>query len=224
MENDYRKILLNQEKLNIEKKYLLQSLRSKGNFEEKVLKAMAYVPRELFVLEEYIDKTYEDNALPLICGQSISQPYTVAYMTNLLQTEPGQKVLEIGTGSGYQSCILAELGTEVYTIERIPELYEYARKRIEKLGYKIHQKLDDGTIGWKEHAPYDRIIVTAAAPQTPLALLSQLKIGGKMVIPVGDRSSQTMKRITRISETNFETEDFSTFRFVPLIGKQGWEN
>lgn len=215
MEND---------RLFIEKKTLIDSLRRKGITDQRVLQAMLKIPREKFVLPEYLDRAYDDNALPLICGQSISQPYTVAFMTQLLKLEPNLKVLEIGTGSGYQSCILAELGCKTYSIERIPELYEYAKKRFEELGYSIVQKLGDGTNGWKEFAPYDRIIVTAAAPQAPLPLLAQLKVGGFMAIPIGDKSSQIMKRITRVSDTNFETEEFSYFRFVPLIGEQGWEN
>lgn len=212
------------EKLNIEKKALISSLKRKGIHDEKVLNALAKIPREKFVLEEYLDKTYDDNALPIICSQTISQPYTVAFMTQLLQLQPGLKILEIGTGSGYQSCILAELGCETYSIERIPELYEYARKRINELGYVIKQKIDDGTNGWREYAPFDRILVTAAAPQAPLSLLSQLKVGGFMVIPIGDKSSQMMKKIIRTTETQFETENFSYFRFVPLIGEQGWES
>lgn len=210
------------EKLQSEKEYLIDSLRRKGISDTRVLDAMSKIPRELFVLPEYINKTYEDNALPITYGQTISQPYTVAFMTQLLKVSPGLKVLEIGTGSGYQSCILAELGCHTYTIERIAELYEYSKQRIEQLGYKIHQKIDDGTTGWKEFAPFDRILVTAAAPQAPLALLSQLTIGGWMVIPIGDKSSQIMKRINRKTEIDFETEDFAYFRFVPLIGEQGW--
>ncbi len=211
-------------KLFKEKKALIDSLRRKGIGDQRVLQAMLKIPREKFVLPEYLDRAYEDNALPLICGQSISQPYTVAFMTQLLKLEPNLKVLEIGTGSGYQSCIIAEMGCRTYTIERIPELYEYAKKRFDELGYCVTQKLGDGTSGWKEFAPFDRIIVTAAAPQAPLSLLSQLKVGGFMVIPIGDKSSQMMKRITRTSEINFETEEFAYFRFVPLIGEQGWEN
>jgi len=212
------------DKLFVEKKALIDSLRRKGIRDERVLQAMMKVPREKFVLPEYLDRTYEDNALPLICGQTISQPYTVAFMTQLLKLQPYMKVLEIGTGSGYQSSILAEMGCSIYTIERIPELYDYAKKRLQELGYNVIQKLGDGTNGWKEFSPYDRIIVTAAAPQAPLSLLAQLKVGGFMVIPIGDKSSQMMKRITRTSEIDYETEDFTYFRFVPLIGEQGWQN
>lgn len=213
MEND---------KLIIEKKYLIDNLRKKGITDENVLNSLSKIPREIFVLNDYYEKTYEDNALPIICGQTISQPYTVAFMTQLLEISPGLKVLEIGTGSGYQSCILADMGCETYSIERIPELHDYAKKRIKQLGLNVIQKIDDGTNGWKEFAPYDRILVTAAAPQAPLSLLSQLKIGGFMVIPIGDKSSQMMKRITRKNDTEFETEEFAYFRFVPLIGEQGW--
>ncbi len=209
-------------KLLREKIELVDSLRNKGIVDEKVLKAIRKVPRELFVLDEYRDRTYEDNALPLICSQTISQPYTVAFMTQLLEISPRIKVLEIGTGSGYQSCILAEMDCKVYSIERIPELYHYAKERIQKLGYEVVQKIDDGTTGWREFAPFDRILVTAAAPQSPLPLLSQLAIGGFMVIPIGDKSTQIMKRITRKTTIEFETEEFASFRFVPLIGEQGW--
>lgn len=205
------------------KNELIDSLRKKGIKDENVLKAIRKIPRELFVLDDYLSKTYEDIALPLICGQTISQPYTVAFMTQLLQITPSLKVLEIGTGSGYQSSILAEMGCKTYSIERIPELYEFSKERIKKLNYEVVQKIDDGTKGWKEFAPFDRILVTAAAPQAPLSLLSQIDVGGFMIIPIGDKSSQMIKRITRKSEIQFETEEFDYFRFVPLIGEQGWE-
>lgn len=211
------------ESLDKDKQELIKSLKLKGIRSEAVLATLAKIPRELFIEENIKFRAYEDNALPIICGQTISQPYTVAFMTELLDLNSDLKVLEIGTGSGYQTCILKELSKEVYTIERIPELFEFSKNIFKQLGYQINQKLDDGTTGWVEFAPYDRIIVTAGAPETPLPLLKQLSVGGKMVIPIGDKSSQIMTRVTRKSFTEFYSEKFSQFRFVPLIGRLGWQ-
>ncbi len=209
--------------LQIQKQDLINLLIRKGIKSESVLFAISKIPRELFISEDLKARAYEDNALPIQCGQTISQPYTVAFMTQILDLKPNLKVLEIGTGSGYQTCILKELAKEVYTIERIPELFDFSKNMFKKLGYEIYQKLDDGTNGWAEFAPYDRIIVTAGAPETPLPLLKQLSIGGIMVIPIGDKNSQIMTKITRQSNINFSKEEFAQFRFVPLIGKEGWQ-
>lgn len=207
-----------------QKEKLISDLKLKGIKSEKVLSAMWKVPREKFIDQSIWEQSYQDVALPIICGQTISQPYTVAFMTEKLDVSSGMKVLEIGTGSGYQSCILAELGANVYSVERIEELYFYSQNMFKELGYNIIQKLGDGTFGWKDFAPYDRIIITAGAPETPLELLKQMKINAKMIIPIGNRTLQIMTLIERKSATEFITTKFSQFRFVPLIGEQGWEN
>lgn len=195
----------------------------KGINDERILRAIKKIPREIFVPDEYIEHTYDDAALPIGCGQTISQPYTIAFMTEMLDIQPNMKVLEIGTGSGYHACVLCELGADVYTIERIPELYEMAKNNFEKLGYTVHQRLGDGSIGWEEEAPFDRIIVPASAPRIPSILIKQLKIGGKMIIPIGNREIQTMHLLTRSNETQYIDRRLQTFKFVPLIGLEGWE-
>lgn len=210
--------------LKIQKEKLLKLLIQKGISDTFILDALARVPREYFVPKELYDRSYEDNALPIICNQTISQPYTVAFMTMLIDVLPEMKILEIGTGSGYQAAVLSELGVHVYSVELIPELYDYSKKILQSLNYFINQKLGDGTLGWEEEAPFDRIIVTAGAPRTPQKLLEQLKINGKMVIPIGDKQFQTMNLIEKISATKFKTSAHSEFRFVPLIGKEGWIN
>lgn len=195
----------------------------KGINDERILRAIKKIPREIFVPDEYIEHTYDDAALPIGYGQTISQPYTIAFMTEMLDIQPNMKVLEIGTGSGYHACVLCELGANVYTIERIPELYEMAKINFEKLGYTVHQRLGDGSIGWEEEAPFDRIIVPASAPRIPSILIKQLKIGGKMIIPIGNREIQTMHLLTRCDETQYIDRRLQTFKFVPLIGLEGWE-
>ncbi|MBZ0200504.1 MAG: protein-L-isoaspartate(D-aspartate) O-methyltransferase [Ignavibacteriaceae bacterium] len=167
---------------------------------------------------------YKDIALPIGSGQTISQPYTVAYMTQALKLKtPNSKVLEIGTGSGYQAAILFNMGMKVYSIERQFDIYDKTRKLLDKNGIRINTKCGDGTIGWVEHAPYDGIIVTAGSPSVPVSLKKQLAIGGRLVIPVGDKNTQTLKIVTKIDEDNFEIEDVPQFAFVPLIGREGWE-
>jgi len=198
-------------------------LIEKGINDERILQAINKIPRETFVPEEYVVHTYDDAALPIGCGQTISQPYTIAFMTEMLDIQPNMKVLEIGTGSGYHACVLCELGANVYTIERIPELYEMAKINFEKLGYTVHQRLGDGSIGWEEEAPFDRIIVPASAPRIPSILIKQLKIDGKMIIPIGGREIQTMHLLTRCDETQYIDRRLQTFKFVPLIGLEGWE-
>jgi protein-L-isoaspartate(D-aspartate) O-methyltransferase len=206
-----------------EREELIQILKTRGIRNESVLAAFRKVERHLFVPEIMRFNAYKDVALPIGQGQTISQPYTVAYMTEALNPQPGQKVLEIGTGSGFQAAILSELGARVFTIERQFDLYNQTLKLFDKLGYKIAARCSDGTIGWAEFAPYDGIIVTAGGPTIPENLKKQLSIGGKMVIPVGGKTTQTMKILTKISEDKFETREAPYFAFVPLIGKEGWK-
>lgn len=207
--------------LEEEKKNLINSLRSKGIEDERLLNVFYKVPREKFVPPALRKFAYDDNALPIESMQTISQPFTVAYMTKALDVHHGDKVLEIGTGSGYQSAVLCELGAEVYTVERIENLYKSAEKLLENLGYKVHMKLDDGTLGWPENAPYDKIIVTAGAPSVPNSLVEQLNIDGKLVIPVGERKTQKLYVVTRTND-GIDYKMFEGFKFVPLIGKEGW--
>ncbi len=204
------------------RKQLIKDLQDKGFHDLPILKAFAEVPRHFFLPPIFLQQAYSDVAFPIEAGQTISQPSTVAYQTLLLQLEPRQKVLEIGTGSGYQACILASIGATVYTIERQMKLFNATKALLNNLPYRIICRFGDGTLGLPQEAPFDRILVTAGAPEIPKNLLKQLVIGGKLVIPVGDGETQTMTRVTRLDELTFETEQFQDFRFVPLIGKQGW--
>jgi protein-L-isoaspartate(D-aspartate) O-methyltransferase len=209
--------------LEEEKKKLIEELRYKGISDRRLLEAIYKVPREKFISDALRKYAYEDNALPIECSQTISQPFTVAYMTQALDVKEGCKVLEIGTGSGYQTAILREMGADVYSVERIERLYENAQKVLSELNYKVHLKLDDGTLGWGEFAPYDRIIVTAGAPEVPEHLLDQLIAGGIIVIPVGTKENQRLYVGTKADDgTIFKKYDY--FRFVPLIGEEGWGN
>ncbi len=202
---------------------LIDELREMGIADERVLQAIANVPREKFVPPELQHRAYENVPLPIGSGQTISQPYTVAFMTELLNVQPGDKILEIGTGSGYQAAVLAELGAIVYSVERTLDIYNRTLNLLDNFNYKIIMKYGDGTIGWNEYAPYDKIIVTAGSPQIPEALKKQLKTGGRIVIPVGDRESQKMILLMKNSDDDFEIKEFPNFRFVPLIGKNGWK-
>lgn len=204
------------------RKKLIKLLRDKGISDEHVLTAMEKVPRHFFFDQTFWTQAYKDIAFPIGEGQTISQPYTVAYQTELLHVEPGDKVLEIGTGSGYQTCILLELGAKVYTIERQENLYERAKQVLPKIGYQANFFLGDGSKGISEYAPFNKILVTAGAPFVPETLLKQLKIGGILVIPVGDEQSQKMLTILRVSENDYERIELDTFRFVPLIGDKAW--
>ncbi|MCB0458444.1 MAG: protein-L-isoaspartate(D-aspartate) O-methyltransferase [Flavobacteriaceae bacterium] len=196
---------------------LVKVVKSKGISDENILKAISEIPRHLFMDSGFIDFAYQDKAFPIGAGQTISQPYTVAFQTELLQIEAGDKVLEIGTGSGYQTAVLIALKAEVYSIERQKELYEKTRKFLPKLGYVAKKlKYGDGYKGWEEYAPFDKILVTAGAPFVPKPLLEQLKIGGKLVIPVGD-DVQVMTLYIRTGEKEFEKHEFGEFRFVPML-------
>jgi len=205
------------------RKKLVALLRDERKIEDKaLLEAFEKVPRHFFFDETFWAQAYKDIAFPIGEGQTISQPYTVAYQTQLLQIKKGDKVLEIGTGSGYQTCILLELGAKVYTIERQEKLYERAKLFLDKMGYHPEFFCGDGSKGIPEHAPYDKILVTAGAPFVPEVLLKQLKVGGICVIPVGDEQSQKMVTVFRVSETDYERIELDTFRFVPLVGDQAW--
>lgn len=205
-----------------ERKILVEYLKKKGIIHEAVLEAMKKVPRHFFFHKDFWDHAYEDKAFKIGAGQTISHPHTVAYQSQLLDISRGDKVLEIGTGSGYQTSILLELGAEVFTIERQEDLFHSAKKLLTHLNYKPVYFLGDGSKGLKAYAPFDKIICTAGAPGIPTALMSQLRIGGKMVIPVGDEHKQMMNLVTRVSEKEFHTEELEQFRFVPLIGEQAW--
>jgi protein-L-isoaspartate(D-aspartate) O-methyltransferase len=204
------------------RKQLVDILKKKGIEDEQVLKAIGKVQRHYFFDETFWNQAYKDIAFPIGEGQTISQPYTVAYQTQLLHIKKGDKVLEIGTGSGYQCCVLLELGAKVYTIERQEKLYERTIQVLPYMGYKPNFFLGDGSKGIAEHVPYDKIIVTAGAPLVPDVLLKQLKIGGILVIPVGDEESQKMVTILKVGENDYEKHVLDTFRFVPLVGDKAW--
>ncbi|MDP3312884.1 protein-L-isoaspartate(D-aspartate) O-methyltransferase [Lutibacter sp.] len=196
---------------------LVKVIAAKGITDKNVLKAISAVPRHLFMDSGFEDFAYQDKAFPIAAEQTISQPYTVAYQTELLQLKPGMEVLEIGTGSGYQTAVLIELGIKVYSIERQKELFKKTKLFLPKIGYKAKKLVfGDGYIGLKENAPFDGIIVTAGAPFVPKALLAQLKIGGRLVIPIGD-DIQTMTLYIRTGEKDFEKHELGKFRFVPLL-------
>ncbi len=198
-------------------------LRARGIRDKRVLETMRYVPRHLFLEESLHSQAYEDHALPIAEKQTISQPYIVALMTEALELKGTEKVLEIGTGSGYQAAILAELAERVLSIERIESLANEARKLLERLGYRnITIKVFDGTCGWKEESPFDAIIVTAGSPSVPQPLIDQLKIKGRLVIPVGEVYSQMLLKITK-EEKGGRQEDMGGCRFVKLLGEYGWK-
>ena len=201
---------------------LVKILQNKGIKDPRVLDAIGKVPRHVFFDNALLEHAYQDKAFPIGEGQTISQPYTVAFQTEKLEIKPGDKVLEIGTGSGYQACILLELGAKVFTIEYNKKLYETAKAFLPKLGYKPYFYLGDGSKGIPAKAPYDKIIVTAGAPVVPDALIEQLAEGGVLVIPVGNREKQVMLKI-RKKNGKLTKEEFDYFSFVPLLGEQGWK-
>lgn len=205
------------------RKKLVEMLRNdRGIEDENVLGALGRVPRHFFFDETFWTQAYKDIAFPIGEGQTISQPYTVAYQTQLLHILPGDKVLEIGTGSGYQTCVLLEMGASVFSIERQEKLFERAKIVLPRMGYSPRLFLGDGSKGILEHAPYDKIIVTAGAPFVPDVMLKQLHIGGVLVIPVGDETHQKMLTVIRLTEDEYERIELETFRFVPLVGDQAW--
>ena len=197
---------------------LVNKLREKGIKDEAILDAINAVPRHFFLDKAFAEWAYKDTAFPIESDQTISQPFTVAFQTSLLNVKKGDKILEIGTGSGYQACILSYLGAKVYTIERQENLYKKTNNLLEKIGFgRIRTLFGDGYRGAPRFAPFDKILVTAGASEIPEALLTQLKIGGILVIPLGAGDTQTMQRITRVEEEKYKTENFGKFRFVPFL-------
>ena len=200
-----------------------RQIARRGIRDAAVLDAMRKVPREAFVPEHLADRAYEDCALPIGEGQTISQPYVVAVMTQMLELEPHHRVLEVGTGSGYAAAVLATIAAEVYTIERLGGLAESARRRLARLGYdNVHVRHGDGSLGWPEHAPSDAIVVTAGGPDVPPSLLSQLAIGGRLVMPVGAEEAQHLVTVTRTTADTYARTTLEPVAFVPLIGAEGW--
>lgn len=204
---------------------LIETLRSKGIDDERVLAAIGRVPRQEFVDQAFHTRAYRDEALPIGLKQTISQPFTVAYQTMLLDPQPDERILEIGTGSGYQAAVLSELGARVFTVERIRGLYDKTTMLLKRLGYRSVQcRFGDGREGWASQAPFDGIIVTAGSPDVPPALLEQLREpsddmpGGRLIIPVGGPNEQQMQRITRTGPDAYDREKLEGFRFVPLLG------
>lgn len=199
-------------------------LLGRGIRDQAVIRAMREVPREAFIDEELAELAYEDHPLAIGGGQTISQPYIVAYMAEALELSDTDRVLEIGTGSGYAAAVVSRIVTTVYSVERLASLAQNARERFRQLGYTniiVHE--GDGTLGWDEHAPYDAIVVTAGAPRVPSPLLQQLAPGGRLVIPVGPHpETQMLVRVRRINELDYRHEELCGVRFVPLIGAEGW--
>ena len=206
------------------RKRLVEELAFKGITDQLILDAIGSIPRHLFVEGVFDEEAYVDKALPINSGQTISQPFTVAFQTQLLKLKPRMKVLEIGTGSGYQAAVLCQMGMKVFSVEINERLHIDAKYILHKLGYSPKLKLGDGSEGWKFYHPFERILVTAASPSVPQSLKEQLGIGGIMVIPVGNRQTQKMTVVTRISETEFRQSIHHNFKFVPLRGKYGFED
>ncbi|PSQ94638.1 MAG: protein-L-isoaspartate O-methyltransferase [Bacteroidetes bacterium SW_11_64_17] len=213
---------------------LVETLRSRGIHDERVLAAIGAVPRHAFVDPALRDRAYADEALPIGLNQTISQPFTVAYQTSLLEVQPNDRILEVGTGSGYQAAVLCELEARVFSIERHEDLLARTRGLLDDLGCDVRTRHGDGTKGWPSFAPYDGIVVTAAAPEIPDPLLCQLRdpsassgcLGGRLVIPIGGSGGQTMTRITRTGTGphDYEQEEFHSFRFVPLVSEEDEES
>lgn len=199
------------------RKNLVRELRQKGITDEEVLRAIDIVPRHLFMDPAFLSHAYVDKAFPIASGQTISQPYTVAVQTSLLKVKKRDKILEIGTGSGYQAAILAEMGAKVYTIERFRELYLKAQATITSLGYSADFFYGDGHVGKPQYGPFDGILITAATNEIPSGLLNQLKIGGRLVVPLGDNNSQIMTLVQRTGEDAFEYSSHGLFVFVPML-------
>lgn len=202
---------------------LVKAIQEKGISDPRVLEAIRKIPRHYFFDQAFLEHAYQDKAFPIGHGQTISQPYTVAFQTQLLGVHKGSKILEIGTGSGYQCCILLELGAKVYTIEYIEELYKRTKKALPQMGYHPLFFHGDGSKGLKKFAPYDGILVTAGAPDVPNELVEQLNINGKLVIPVGSEEHQRMLCITRTERDKISKKHYDHFAFVPLLGEHGWK-
>jgi protein-L-isoaspartate(D-aspartate) O-methyltransferase len=203
------------------RKKLVTQVREKGINDEAVLQALLKVPRHFFLDPAFVEQAYSDHAFQIGAGQTISQPYTVAYQTSLLEVKKGDKILEIGTGSGYQCCVLLELGAKVFTIERQKELYDRAKEFLPQIGYRPKFFYGDGYKGLPAFAPFDKILVTCGAPFIPDELIRQLKPGGILVIPVGAGSVQTMTKVTK-TDSGFEKEELKQFRFVPMLNDREW--
>jgi protein-L-isoaspartate(D-aspartate) O-methyltransferase len=204
------------------RKKLIEEIRRKGINDEAVLNALMNVPRHFFMEKAFLNQAYSDHAFKIKAGQTISQPYTVAYQSSLLEIKKGEKVLEIGTGSGYQTCVLIELGARVFSIERQKELFDEAKEFLPSIGYNPRLFYGDGYKGLPSFAPFDKILVTCGAPFIPQELLNQLKTGGMLVIPVGAGEVQLMTRVIKKSETEFAKEELSQFRFVPMLVDRNW--
>jgi protein-L-isoaspartate(D-aspartate) O-methyltransferase len=205
------------------RKKLTKEIEDKGISDRSVLRAIQTVPRHYFLDSAFLEQAYMDKALQIGEGQTISQPFTVAFQTQLLEMKEGDRVLEIGTGSGYQASILCEMGAKVYSVERIKSLHKSASSMLKLLGYKAELFVGDGTLGLNTFAPFSKIIVTAGAPMPPEPLLEQLELGGIMVIPIGDGKLQHMIRYKKDLKGNIVKEEHGTFRFVPLLGEKGWK-
>ena len=199
------------------RKQLVSTVKQKGIKDEAILNAIESIPRHFFMDSSFLEYAYQDKAFPIGSGQTISQPYTVAFQTELLEVKKGDKTLEVGTGSGYQACVLVELGAKVFTIERQRKLYQKTKEFLPKIGYRPKMFYGDGYKGLPTFAPFDKVIITAGAPYVPQDLLDQMNIGGIMVIPEGEGEVQTMKKITKLGESEYKTEEFGSFKFVPLL-------
>lgn len=206
------------------RKKLVEELESKGIDDQNVLKAIKKIPRHLFMDNAFMNFAYRDQAFPIGANQTISQPYTVAFQTQLLGVMPGMKVLEIGTGSGYQSCVLMEMKTKVFSIERHRSLHLESKQKLNELGYYPKLFFGDGYKGLPAFAPFERILITAAAPFIPEDLKQQLAVGGCIVIPLGEGESQEMQRLTKIEEDKFEVETFGKFSFVPMLQNKSFKS
>ena len=204
------------------RRQLVKEIERKGIKSEAVLSAIKKIPRHAFFDSIFLEHAYEDKAFPIGEKQTISQPYTVAFQTELLNVSKGDRILEIGTGSGYQAAILVELGAEVFTIEYNEKLFQKTTEFLPKIGYNPHFFHGDGSLGLAKYAPYNSIVVTAGAPYVPNELIKQLKIGGILVIPVGDQKQQKMIAIKKLSENKASKKEFTHFSFVPLLGEDGW--
>ena len=204
------------------RKKLVKELSELGISDKQVLNAIGKVPRHFFLETAFTAHAYKNKAFPIGGGQTISHPFTVAFQSQLLEIKKGDKILEIGTGSGYQTSILHELGAKIFTVERLPDLTKKAKIICQKIGVRANFLVGDGSTGWKNNAPYDGIIVTAGAPTITEELINQLKIGGVLVIPVGDENQQEIKKITKLENDQWQATSYSGFSFVPLLGKNAW--